>query len=215
MVDAQRRFLLETFGITRLHGIVGISMGGMQAYEWGMRHPAAAGRLAILVGTPRPGAYDRLLWATIQQVLDDGRAAGLPAEAIWLQLGRMETMQGQTPMAVNALVADSLEAMLRAQAVQRATSASLEDYRSQVVALRGHDISAGYGGDLAAAARQLGAPVLLIYSWDDHLVTAGESSRLASLVGADTLAVPSACGHLVTLCELSRIGGAVRAFLAR
>jgi homoserine acetyltransferase len=34
MVESQHRLLTEVLGITQLHAVMGISMGGMQAIEW-------------------------------------------------------------------------------------------------------------------------------------------------------------------------------------
>ncbi len=42
MVHAQYRLVTEVFGIERLYAVMGISMGGMQTFEWIMR----GGRLA-------------------------------------------------------------------------------------------------------------------------------------------------------------------------
>ncbi|MFN0316245.1 MAG: alpha/beta fold hydrolase, partial [Burkholderiales bacterium] len=39
MVRSQHRLLTEALGITQLHAIVGASMGGMQALQWGVSHP--------------------------------------------------------------------------------------------------------------------------------------------------------------------------------
>lgn len=49
MVRVQRA-LVEKLGIRRLRAVVGGSMGGMQAIEWGLRHPEMVGSL-ILVAT--------------------------------------------------------------------------------------------------------------------------------------------------------------------
>lgn len=34
MVDAEYRMVTETFGIKHLHAVMGVSMGGMQTFEW-------------------------------------------------------------------------------------------------------------------------------------------------------------------------------------
>jgi len=39
MVAAQHRFLAERFAISRLHAVIGASMGGMQALQWAVSHP--------------------------------------------------------------------------------------------------------------------------------------------------------------------------------
>jgi len=55
----------------------------------------------------------------------------------------------------------------------------------------------------------------VIYSWDDHSVSAESAAAFARYVRADTLSVASPCGHLATACEGARITPIVRKFLAR
>ncbi|MEK7753536.1 MAG: alpha/beta fold hydrolase, partial [Acidobacteriota bacterium] len=38
MVNSQRRLITEVFGIKQLHAVVGISMGGMQAFQWAVSY---------------------------------------------------------------------------------------------------------------------------------------------------------------------------------
>ena len=92
---------------------------------------------------------------------------------------------------------------------------SLEDFASQVYAARRQDVAAGFGGDLARAAAQVRARMLVIYSWDDHSVTAESAAAFAKYVRADTLSLASPCGHLAPGCEMARIAPIVRQFLAR
>lgn len=52
MVAAQVH-LLDYLGISRLFAVVGASMGGMQALEWGVSHPQRVGRVMFIASTPR------------------------------------------------------------------------------------------------------------------------------------------------------------------
>ena len=61
MVESQKR-LLDALGIKKLHAVMGISMGGMQALAWGMRYPDIAPRVVSIVGTPQLTSQDLLLW---------------------------------------------------------------------------------------------------------------------------------------------------------
>lgn len=55
MVELQRR-LMEHLGVTRLHGVAGGSMGGMQALEWTVRFPGWVKRAAITASAAAHGA---------------------------------------------------------------------------------------------------------------------------------------------------------------
>ncbi len=39
MVESEHRLATETFGIKHLHAVMGISMGGMQTFEWITAYP--------------------------------------------------------------------------------------------------------------------------------------------------------------------------------
>jgi homoserine acetyltransferase len=82
-------------------------------------------------------------------------------------------------------------------------------------AIRRHDVAARFGGDLAHAARAVAAPMLVVTSDDDQMVSSGPAVEFARHAGAEVLRVPSACGHALFWCESSAVGAAVRRFVDR
>ena len=58
-VTAQRRLLLEQFGIERLHAVYGFSMGGQQAYHWAAMFPDAVERAIVVCSSARPRCITR------------------------------------------------------------------------------------------------------------------------------------------------------------
>ncbi|MGW2317455.1 homoserine O-acetyltransferase MetX [Streptomyces sp. NPDC001680] len=58
MVGVHRR-LLSRLGIGRLRAVVGPSMGGCQALQWLLDHPADADGFVVIAGTARPSADNR------------------------------------------------------------------------------------------------------------------------------------------------------------
>lgn len=213
MVESQHRLLVEHLGIKHLHAVVGVSMGGMQAFEWAVRFPTFVDLVVPIVGSPRVGAFDHLLWTTGLEEIESAKRAGTPPEEVWVQLARMGGLFERTPRAVNESSWDSVlsEAATRGHAI--AESWSLDDYAAQLSAVRKHDISAEFGSDMSSAAKAVQARMLIIYSPDDHMVTPDAAERFAPLVHAQTLSLPSPCGHSVTDCEPERIGIAIREFL--
>ena len=69
MVESQHRLLTEVLGVHSLHGVVGLSMGGMQAFEWAVRYPSFAGRTVAAIGSPRLPAFDIAFWTTRNRLL--------------------------------------------------------------------------------------------------------------------------------------------------
>jgi len=216
MVEAQRRLLVERLGIGHVRAVVGISMGAMQAFEWAVRHPTFADAVVPIVGSPRVTAGDRLVYEAMRGAAEQARAAGTPPDSAWAQPSRIETLFMRTP----AMLSDSGAAWVGREVAAlagayRAQGWALDDYATQLEAMRRHDVAAAFGGDLARAAAAVRARMLVVYSPDDRMVTAGPAAEFARLAGTDTLVVRSACGHALFWCEEERVGSAVRRFVER
>jgi homoserine O-acetyltransferase len=65
MVALQHRLVTEGLGIDRLKLIIGISMGGMQAWLWGIRYPDAMDGLIPIAAQPVAIQGRNLLWRRI------------------------------------------------------------------------------------------------------------------------------------------------------
>ncbi|MBW8872987.1 MAG: alpha/beta fold hydrolase, partial [Leifsonia sp.] len=63
-VEAQRMFA-DAIGVTRWAGVIGGSMGGMQALEWAVTHPERVERVAILAAPPISSA-DQIALNSVQ-----------------------------------------------------------------------------------------------------------------------------------------------------
>jgi pimeloyl-ACP methyl ester carboxylesterase len=69
MVDAEYRLATETLGLKHLRAVMGISMGGMQTFEWMVDYPDFMDEAIPIVGSPRLTGYDLLLWHTEEDAL--------------------------------------------------------------------------------------------------------------------------------------------------
>src|SRR5690606_28897267 len=65
MVTAQHRLVTEHFGIERLRLVMGISMGGMQSWMWGIRYPEMMDGLVPIASQPVAVRGRNLLWRRI------------------------------------------------------------------------------------------------------------------------------------------------------
>ena len=214
MVESQYRLLTERLGIRHLRAVMGFSMGGMQAIEWAVRYPSFVDRIVPIAGTPRVGAFNRLVLTAMLDEIADGRRAGIPPDSLWPRLARTEMLFVQTPIGLNARGADSVAHDIEANA-RNYRVWDLDDYAAQIAALRRYDVTADYGHDMGRAAARVRAPMLAVYSWDDHMVSPDTMAEFARIVGADTLSIASTCGHVMVFCEQKRVSTATRAFIAR
>jgi homoserine O-acetyltransferase/O-succinyltransferase len=215
MVEAQHRLAVEVLKLPRLHAVLGISMGGHQAFEWAVRYPNFVDAVVPVVGSPRPAAFDQTRTTTLLSLIDNGQAHGVPNDSIWTQVSLVSELFLRTPRAVNKDGVAAAAADVGRSTKALSASWTLDDFATQVRAANRQDVAAKFGGDLARAAAQVRSRMLIVYSWDDHSVSAESAATFAKYVHADTLSVASTCGHLVTSCEGARITPVVRAFLAR
>lgn len=62
IVDLQHRLVTEVLGIRHLHAIVGMSMGGMNAWQWAEAYPDAVDGIMPVVSLPMKVSGRNLLW---------------------------------------------------------------------------------------------------------------------------------------------------------
>lgn len=62
LVDLQHKLVVETLGIKRLHAILGMSMGGMNAWQWAEAYPDEVEAIMPVVCLPAPISGRNLLW---------------------------------------------------------------------------------------------------------------------------------------------------------
>ena len=108
MVNAEHRLLTDVLHLNGLHAVVGISMGGMQVFEWSVRYPDFAKRFVAIVGTPKLSPYDELLWRTELGILDRALAVSCDEgtkRQVMASVGAVHELALSTPAHVNATVA--------------------------------------------------------------------------------------------------------------
>ena len=213
MVHSQHQFLTEVLGITHLHAVMGISMGGMQTYEWVTTYPDFMERAVPIVGSPRLASYDLLLWTAeltaLEQALDcdcnETTARELAGMISHLALYSPDFHARQDPHDQGAtLIADG-----RAGGMTLA----IHDRVAQLHAMIGHDVSTSFNGDWAMTADTVTAEMLVVVGAQDHMVTPGPALEFADLTNSQTLVFDNGCGHQSFRCEQDRAFDEIRAFL--
>jgi homoserine O-acetyltransferase/O-succinyltransferase len=215
MVNAEYRLATETLGLKHLHAVLGISMGGMQTFEWMVDFPDFFDVAIPLVGSPRPDSRDLLLYRTdMDAVRDDprfeqGRYAQSPAASVAVMIWQLNLT---TPANYARTTSPGKFASSYAQDVANGIRPfDANDWLAQLDAVCHLDVA--HGGSLDDAAKRVKARVLVVSSAQDQMVNPQPALDFARLIGARTLVVEGDCGHLATGCESAKINPAVRAFL--
>lgn len=72
MVDLQHKLVTETLGIQHLHAVIGMSMGGMNAWQWAVAYPNMMDGVMPVVSLPIKVSGRNLLWR--RMIVDAVRA---------------------------------------------------------------------------------------------------------------------------------------------
>jgi homoserine O-acetyltransferase len=217
MVESDHRLLLEILHLSHLHAVIGISMGGMQTFEWAVSYPTMMDLLVPIVGTPQQSSYDLLLWNAEKVALESdpgwqgGHYTKRPAMPMVAYLHEMNlsTPQFRVEHTTREQFADYFHRI----STENNTGNDPNNYLGQLQAMIGHDIA--HGGTLYAAAAKIKAKMLIINARQDHMVNPLIPLGFAKLIHAQTLVLESDCGHMSPGCEMSTISPVVDRFLAQ
>lgn len=210
MVRAQHRLLREALGIHRVHAVMGISMGGMQALRWLELYPGFMDKVVVIDGSPKLTSYDLLHWTVYRDIVRALQDAGSSDEEIGGVMARVTNLTLYTPdFFVDGIAGDELDEFLQPAYAPRPAFRA-DDYLSQIGAMMAHDVLTG---DFIAEVRQHGVDVLVVSTPSDAMVNQRPAQALADRLDAATLRVISSCGHVGSSCESEKVNARVAAFL--
>jgi homoserine O-acetyltransferase len=220
MVESEHRLATEVLHLTHLRAVMGISMGGMQTFEWGIAYPDFMDLLIPIVGSPQSTSYDKLLWtAQIDAIeLDPAWDHGNPTGPMDRSLGLVEeigSMNLTTPdYRLSQTKPDGINALLtEIRTSARGDGGNACDRIRQRQAIMSLDIPAELGvGTLEQVVPKVRAKLLVIVSPEDHMVTPEPAMKFAAAAGAPLVQLDSPCGHLSPGCI--SVGPTVARFLA-
>jgi homoserine O-acetyltransferase len=214
MVAAQHRLVAETLGIRRLHAVIGISMGGMQVFEWITAHPEMV-RLAVpIVGSPRLSASDILLWNAELAAIETMIASGADPRRIMPAVRMMHEFALTSPGWIHRnRPPQDMPAFLKNLQEEAPKGMDPRDYAAQLRAMLAHDVTRRFQGSYEKAGAAVRARVLVVAAEQDHMVNPLPALEMAAVAGFDVLPLKTSCGHMATRCEDARIAAAVREFL--
>jgi homoserine acetyltransferase len=188
IVESQFWLVTRVFGLTHLMGIVGISMGGMQVFQWMTAYPDFMDKAVSIVGSPQTQPDDRARW--------ERDIANLQAHSAWTR-GWQALLQGKPRTVFHELRTNPY------------------DHARQGQAIMTFDIAAPFDGSMTRAATTLRADLLVVGTWADREVNPQPAFALARMVNAEILELDGRCGHQAPSCEQKTLWSTVGRFLSR
>ncbi len=238
-----QKALVESLGISKLHAVMGASMGAMQAYEWASSYPAMVGKVIPVVGTGEVDGWGIAwlhMWAA-PILLDPnwnngnyyGRAepiAGLSAALALVTLhaqhwewtdssvfGRNWAAGDKDPASCLVACKYAIEAALdHAGKVRAATS----DANHFLYLVKASQLFVTGGGNLADGLKKIHAPVLLITSDDDLIFPPDAANQTVQMIKAGGIPVEhvkiwDGRGHNDGIYAIAQAGKKIAEFLGR
>jgi homoserine O-acetyltransferase len=239
-----QKALVDSFGIRRLHAVMGPSMGGLQTFEWAASYPDFMERIVPVIAAPSfNGWLTGWLSMWTQPIrLDPEWRGGAYYDGIPPRAGLEAAMRIMTLHALHSEWADTAGGRAVAEGADPGDIAStpfaIDKTLEEAVRVRAPMADAnhmlylaranqtyipGAGAGAASVAEGLArikAPTLLIYAPDDLVflpawVEATAESLRAGGVAVETAQLAGPYGHYNGIMRIADAGERIAAFLAR
>jgi homoserine O-acetyltransferase/O-succinyltransferase len=211
MTKMQARLLKEHFKLDTLHAVMGVSMGAMQTLEWAVWQPEIAKKFIAIAGSPRLAPFDIVFWETTERLLQTLIECQCQ-RPMQILAGMRFLMAGAQHQAKHA-PHDMLEKIRADIAKNNMPIALAHDRILQMRAMIGHDVSRHTNGDLAMAAKRVGAKLMVVVGNQDNIVTPDPAIQFGRAAGGQTFEFAT-CGHDIPICQAGLINPTVRDFLS-
>jgi homoserine O-acetyltransferase len=218
MVATEHRLATETLHLKHLHAVMGISMGGMQTFQWIVQYPEFMDLAIPIVGSTRLTAYDLVLWHGEEDAVRTDpawRSGNYEKNPAIFMAHILHDMNLTTPEHyAGEVTREGFPARYVSYGLPAPESTPEFDTNDRIYQLEAmihHDIASG--GRLEDAAKLVKARVLVIPSQQDHMVNPAPAIEFAKLIGAKTFLLTSNCGHIAFVCEGAKFNPVVEAFL--
>ncbi|HPJ37867.1 MAG TPA: alpha/beta fold hydrolase [Spirochaetota bacterium] len=213
MVKSQHRLLTGHLGIRKLHAVAGISMGGMQAFQWAVSYPDFMRRVVSVSGTTHMTSYDKLVWSSELAIITSLMKRKAGNAEIMKTVAPVHQVFVWTPgYRVSATDTEKFHDYI-VDAEKSLQPYNAVDWASQLRAMLSHNIGENSPGGLETAVKKIKSKMLIIGSDQDYAVYSGPSKEIASRLGARIIMLHGNCGHFSFFCEKETLSQAVKAFL--
>ncbi len=216
MVNAEHQLVTRALGIKRLYAVMGISMGGMQTFEWMVAYPEMMEKAVPIVGTTRQTAYDLLLWSTELRAIEEARKLDTSENSGAPLVARIHALALYTPAFRNSSTTPKeFQSFVEKEEQNYLNTFKADDWAAQLKAMMAHDVARQFSGSMAQAASTVKAKTLVVVARQDMMVNPDPAMEFARLLKAELVEVNNACGHVFAACDGATVNAAVGRFLSQ
>jgi homoserine O-acetyltransferase len=97
MVRAHHRLVTEKLGLKQLYAVMGISMGGMQTFEWMVAYPEFMTKAVPIVGTTSQTSMDLMLWGAQLGIIEAAQNCNCNRTEAMRNVGMIHSFALDTP----------------------------------------------------------------------------------------------------------------------
>jgi homoserine O-acetyltransferase len=218
LVNTQHALLTKVLKIIHVKAVTGVSMGGMQAFQWMVSYPEFMDKAIPVVGSPQLAPYDLLHWQTqISAIMNapdwrHGDYTKNPAREFEYEIGAIILT---TPDDFNRHMTREKVLAEITKAKSKIDGFDANNKIRQVQAMMTLDVTEKFNGSWERTAAAVKAQALVIVARLDHTVTPGPALKFASALKSETLILESDCGHMAPSCEAKRVNSAIANFLEK
>lgn len=207
MVNTEYKLVKEVLKINHLYAVTGISMGGMQSFQWMMSYPDFMDKVVPIIGSPKQSTYDKLYWNLQLNIIERGQYS---AEAM-KSVNALHQLNLWTPSYREAHSNTDEYASYIKKIEDDALKLNAYDWATQLKAMINHDIFQGQKPEEAFA--KVKAKVMIVIATQDHMVNPQAAIRFGKLLKAPIVELTGDCGHMATSCEGDKMRAHIKGFL--